>query len=318
MFFFLGDWFENRSALNIATLNFAYQGAKRLNNLGLPVYFCIGNHDLYHRHTRDIHSIIPYQEFSNFILINDPTVVSSIGNGVLLCPYLFHHEYDDLKKYFNIPIWAGHFEFQGFTVTGHGIKMQTGPNPKQFGGPKGPKHIFSGHFHKRQQQDNIQYIGNVFPMDFGDVGDVNRGMMVYDYTVDNIKFINWPDCPQYVKAKYTDILDGTVNIPLESRVRCIMDDPSASYEEVMFVRATWIEKFNLREFIMEETSDFADALSDTTTTVDVNGVEITTTVDSIGTEIHTFDELVVKMLQDIKSEHIDNTLLVEQYRKIPS
>ena len=51
---FLGDWNENRSALNIATLNFSYQGAKKLNELGLPVFFIIGNHDMYHRYSREI------------------------------------------------------------------------------------------------------------------------------------------------------------------------------------------------------------------------------------------------------------------------
>ena len=40
---FLGDWNENRSALNIETLNYSYQGAKILNSIGLPVFFIIGN-----------------------------------------------------------------------------------------------------------------------------------------------------------------------------------------------------------------------------------------------------------------------------------
>ena len=29
---FLGDWFENRSAVNVSTLNFSYRAAKKLND----------------------------------------------------------------------------------------------------------------------------------------------------------------------------------------------------------------------------------------------------------------------------------------------
>ena len=90
---FLGDWNENRSAINIETLNFSYQGAKILNDIGLPVYFLIGNHDLHHRNNRDIHSVIPYQELENFNIIAEPTIVEEIGEGMLWCPYMLAHEY---------------------------------------------------------------------------------------------------------------------------------------------------------------------------------------------------------------------------------
>ena len=54
---FLGDWHENRSAINIATLKASLEGARRLNSLGLPIFFIVGNHDLYNRHNREIHSL---------------------------------------------------------------------------------------------------------------------------------------------------------------------------------------------------------------------------------------------------------------------
>ena len=80
---FLGDWNENRSALNIATLKYSYLGAKMLNDLDIPVYFVVGNHDLYYRHSREIHSVIPFNEFENFVIIDEPTVINDIENKVL-------------------------------------------------------------------------------------------------------------------------------------------------------------------------------------------------------------------------------------------
>jgi DNA repair exonuclease SbcCD nuclease subunit len=82
---FLGDWFENRSTLNISTMHYSYMGAKMLNELGIPVYFVIGNHDLYHRHTRDIYSTIHFNEFSNFQVITEPTIINDIETSPLIC-----------------------------------------------------------------------------------------------------------------------------------------------------------------------------------------------------------------------------------------
>ena len=206
---FLGDWNENRSSLNIATLNYSYEGAKLLNNLGMPVYFVIGNHDLYHRHTREVHSIVPFAEFDNFIIIDEPTIVEDIERTALFSPFLFHDEYADMVKYLKIPVWFGHFEFKGFLVTGYSIRMPTGPNPKDF---KGPRHIISGHFHKRQEDKNIIYMGNCFPMDFGDAGDNKRGMMTYDNVAQTREFIDWPDCPKYISIALTSLLEGTVKM----------------------------------------------------------------------------------------------------------
>lgn len=299
---FLGDWFENRSALNVATLNYAYEGAKKLSDLGLPIYFLVGNHDLYHRHTRALYSVIPYKEFPNFNVIDSPTVIPEVGDGgALYVPYLFNDEYPLLSKYLKMKTWWGHFEFKGFIVTGYNITMPTGPDPKDF---EGPEHIFSGHFHKRQQQGHVTYIGNIFPTTFGDAGDTNRGMMTYDHEDKTIKFINWKDCPKYIKTKLTDIFDETVKIYPESRVKCMVDIP-ISFEESTYLRQKFMDDFKLREFTMEESKEISAALTDTQTTVNTDDIKL----DSV-------DDLVIQMLTDIDSEHIDNQLLIEQYQRI--
>jgi len=52
---FLGDFFENRNAVNVLTLDYAHEGLKRLDSLGLPVYVLVGNHDLHHRENRKVY-----------------------------------------------------------------------------------------------------------------------------------------------------------------------------------------------------------------------------------------------------------------------
>lgn len=297
---FLGDWNENRSALNIATQKAAYHGAKKVNELGLPVYFVIGNHDLYYRNSREIHSVVPFEEFSNFIIIDEPTVVGD----VMFCPFMFHDEYPSLKQYSDIPIWMGHFEFRGFVITGYSVIMPTGPDALEF---VGQKYIISGHFHKRQVQKNVVYIGNTFPMDFGDAGDFERGMMIYDHSDDTMIFENWDECPKYIKTTLSELLDPNTDrskiMLTKARVKCMIDIP-ITFEESTLLHQKFIDDYDLREFTMEETLDIKTAFADTETDIDWDT-----------TELMNVNDLVITMLNDIESEHIDNALLIKLYRE---
>lgn len=296
---FLGDWNENRTALNISTLNFSYVGAKILNDTGLPVFFCVGNHDLYQRHTREIYSVVPFKEFTNFTVIDHPTVIKHIGDGALFSPFLFHDEYPKLKEFKKLPFWGGHFEFNGFILTGYSHKMENGADPLLC---KGPDHILSGHFHKRQSQGNIHYIGNCFPMDYGDSGDTDRGMVVYDHDTRTPTYINWNECPKYVRVKLSELLENGVDLPNDARVTCV-PDVDITYEENMELKKTFAEKYGLREFVLDERALYDDALTATESNVDCSKL------DSI-------DELVVQMLGEIVDEQIDNKLLIQQYKDI--
>lgn len=299
---FLGDWNENRSAISVETLNYSYQGAKILDSIGLPVYFIVGNHDLHRRHNRDMNSVIPYQELKNFTLIDTPTVSKEIGDGMLWCPYLFHNEYPSLQQYTDVPVWAGHFEFQGFVITGYSITMPTGPDPDDY---VGPKHIFSGHFHKRQSHGQVTYIGNTFPMNFSDAGDSGRGLMTYDHDTDEVLFYDWEQCPKYVKTTLTELTEGDGVLPEKAHVKCIVDIP-ISFQESQQLRHHFMETYNVREFTMEESHQLSSAIS---------GTESELKWDD-QTKLKSVDELVVEMLQDIDVELIETDMLVNIYHEL--
>jgi DNA repair exonuclease SbcCD nuclease subunit len=242
----MGDWFENRNAVNVMTMNYAFLALKKLNDLNLPIYIIIGNHDLYHRENRKIFSTQVFDQFENVHLISEPTVLE---NRILLCPFLFKNEYPNLAQYKKLPYWMGHFEFRNFIVTGSDRKIEHGPDHKQF---DGPTYIFSGHFHKRQANDNIIYIGNVFPMDYGDAWDDARGMAILDTTNDDVDFIDWEDCPKYRKMKLTDVLtDSTITFPAKCRVRCTID-ADIGYSDAQNLREEMLKNLGLREFSLEE------------------------------------------------------------------
>jgi len=300
---FWGDWNQNRSAINLETLKFAYEGAKKIDSLGLPVYCTLGNHDLYRRNSREIHSLHFFEQFKNFHLIEEPTVVENKGfKDFLVVPFLMHGEYADLVKFNKIPIWFGHFEFNGYEITGHGMEMTGGADPDNF---QEPELIVSGHFHKRQAKPgkNIAYMGNPFPTSYGDSGDINRGYATYDFRNDEMIFFDWEAGPKYIKTVLSDIMDGKVVMDDMTYVKCIVDVP-ISYEESADIHREMVANFSPREFILEESIELTDIVTDTSVK----------DKKWAGDEMATLDEMVVEMFAEVDSEHISSDILVDIYQ----
>jgi len=298
---FLGDWFESRSAINIETLHFSYQGLQKLNSVGKPVYFCVGNHDLHRRTTREIHSVQMFQELDNFHVIDKPVV----EDGLLFSPYLFPEEYPTMVEHNKLWAWLGHFEFKGFVVTGQGHALEHGPVHTNF---VGPKRILTGHFHKRQSQDNVHYVGNAFPMDFGDAGDYERGMATYYVPEDKLTFTNWSSCPKYLKTSLSKIMgQDTIKAFLpRMKVKCVIDE-ELGYQDAQDLRVAMIEQYHLRDFILEEDREAKQGL------LEGDNAKV---VDGLG-DFGSMDDLVIQQLEmakDDKKAKIDVNLLIEIYK----
>lgn len=295
---FMGDWFENRSSINIHTLNYSQKAVDMLNAVGVPVYMIVGNHDCYRKHSRDIHSLVPYKELSNFTVVDEITHLPELSNSVLV-PYLFHHEYAQMREqHLDKATWFGHFEFQGFVVTGHSHKMPTGPNPSEFIGPR----IFSGHFHKRQTLGNITYIGNTFPTTYGDAGDNERGCMIYDHESKTDTYLNWEDCPKFQKIMLSTLLasDPADVITPKARVRCYADT-EVDYETTVALKELVTEIFELKEFSIEDIVNLNDVARDT---------EVEMSEDE---QLEDVDHLVVRLLSGINTDKIEAQKLVDIY-----
>ena len=298
---FLGDWFESRSSINIETLEMSYQGLKMVNDLNKPVFFIVGNHDLHKRHTRDIHSVNIFNEVPNVQVIDRPTVIDNI----LFSPYLFEDEYKKLIRFNDLWAWFGHFEFRNFVITGYNVLMQHGPDHSLF---TGPKKIFSGHFHKRQIKDNIVYIGNTFPMDFGDTSDNERGMAIYDVLEDKVHFENWDECPKYYKTTLSKVVEDDWNPLPKMKVKCLVDI-DINYTDAQEIKTVMLETYNLREFILEENKVAKQEL--------LEGDEVDAEEEFM--EFSSIDDLVVNQLDSIapeKGSSIDPKKLVTLYKNL--
>ena len=69
--FFLGDYNHHRASINIQTMQYGLQALEKLNDAFDRVYFIPGNHDLYYRDRRDIHSVEWAKHLPNVQIVND-------------------------------------------------------------------------------------------------------------------------------------------------------------------------------------------------------------------------------------------------------
>lgn len=296
---FLGDWFENRNAINVMTLDAADRAADKLDELGIPIFFDIGNHDLYHRHTRVIYSPKPFKDKKNFIIVDHFLVANE---RFLFTPFLFHDEYPQMVQFNGKTDYAfGHFEFKNFVLTGTSNIMEKGPEHTMFGDFT---YIFSGHYHKRQIKDNTIYIGNTFPMDYGDVGDKNRGVCILDTRTNDVKFVDWPKCPMYFRVNLSTLLEGNWEPPENARITCYKDI-EISYTEVQALKEEFMKAFSLREFKIDEKSqERKDAIAGEGQELDIEGL------DSSGLD-DTITKLILAGIE--KTVSIDPQKLAEEF-----
>jgi DNA repair exonuclease SbcCD nuclease subunit len=293
---FMGDWHESRNAISGLTLNYSIEGATILNDLKLPVYFIVGNHDLFYRKERKIYTPVIFRGFDNFKLISQITKFPELKN-VLFVPYLFENEYPDLiKNTQGISTIFSHLEFKDFIMTGEFNKSENGIDMKNI---KHVDNIFCGHFHKRQSKGNIHYIGNTFQMDFSDTNDFNKGMCTFEYKNSEIKYIDYPNGPKYIKCKVSDLLENHKNILHPKSYVVAFDDIKLDYEATFEMIESFTKKYSLRNFHIEQMQ--SDAVEE--------NIEVSEQED-IDTSIKNALE------NNIKADDIDNARLVKIYNEI--
>ena len=213
---FLGDWNHTRARISAKTMNISLDNIERLANSFKKFYFITGNHDLYYRDSRDVNSV----EFGR--LIDNVTIISEpfFEGEVAFFPWLNGDEWKAVKKT-KCKYMFSHFELPVFLMN-QMIKM---PDLGTIHGDhfKYPEYVFSGHFHKRQSQGKIHYIGNTFPHNYADINDDDRGMMLMEWG-GKPEYKVWSDAPNYRKLTLTQLLEEPEKwIDNKSYVRVEMD-----------------------------------------------------------------------------------------------
>lgn len=291
----LGDTFHTRDKLDVSTLHYARKGILETLDDGTfdDIRILKGNHDLYFRDTRLVSSVDIFKDRLNVVddyeIVGDCLYVSWVCTG---------EEYDklvELTKENDIKYVFGHFEFSTFLMN-ENYRMTHGSSHKAL---KHVDKVFSGHYHMRQQKDNVYYIGTPFPYDMNDANDVERGFCVFDTNTGEHEFINYEKIA-IVSMDYTEALEYDFENMEDVSIRVVIDDDvsESTLNEIK-------EKLN------------GGGFRETRIAYNVNKAanEAVQEETEIG-EIKSIDENVLTHIQQMTDvEDIDKELLQELYRE---
>jgi DNA repair exonuclease SbcCD nuclease subunit len=288
---FLGDWHHNRNSLNITTMDYTLRSLEKLGQAFDNFYFFPGNHDLYYKDKRDIHSV----EFGKYVpgitVVNE---ITTIGDTTLV-PWLVGDEWKKMEKLKSRYVF-GHFELPLFYMNAM-IQM---PDHGELQGThfKNPEYVFSGHFHKRQAKENIVYIGNAFPHNYADAWDDDRGMMILEHGK-KPEYRIWDDAPKFKTVKLSQLIDDAETlIKSKSYLRVGIDIP-ISYEEASFIKETFLAQYDIRELtLIPEKKD----------------IEINNDLDV--EHFESVDQIVSSQLATIQSDSFDPKVLLAIYNNL--
>jgi hypothetical protein len=288
---FLGDWHNNRASINIVTLNYSLQALEHLNGNFNKVYFIPGNHDLYYRDKRDVQSVEWAKHLSNVQICND-----WFNSGdVVIAPWLVGDDHKRIPK-LTAKYMFGHFELPHFYMNAmvqmpdHGEVQLSHFNKFEMG--------FSGHFHKRQNKNNMVYIGNAFPHNYSDTWDDDRGMCVMEWGKTPV-YHAWPDQPKFRTTKLSQLIDDADTM-LSSKMHLRVSlDIDVSYEEASFIKEDFVNRYDIREL---------------TLIAEKKEVEINNNIDIKAFE--SVDQIVSNQLVNIQSDTFDPKILLSIYSSL--
>jgi DNA repair exonuclease SbcCD nuclease subunit len=289
---FLGDWHHNRNSINLITLDTSLRCLEKLGAAFEKFYWFPGNHDLFYKDKRDVHSSMFGRHIPGVSVVDN---VTTIGD-VTLVPWLVGDEWRAMKTVKSRYVF-GHFELPKFYMNAMVQMPDHGElKAEDF---SGPEYIFSGHFHKRQKSGTIYYIGNAFPHNFADTWDDERGMMYMEWGGEP-QFESWPDAPKFRTVKLSRLIDEQDTILKDKMYLKVNLDCNVSFEEANFLKETFMAAKDIRELqLIQERENLEGAIE-----------------DAVESKFESVDQIVTEQLVNIDSESFDKKLLLDIYHNL--
>jgi DNA repair exonuclease SbcCD nuclease subunit len=289
---FLGDWSHNRNSLNLITLDTSIRCLEKLGAAFEQFFWFPGNHDLFYKDKRDIHSSAFGRHIPGVTVVEGVTTI----DDVTLVPWLVGDEWKTISQV-KSKYMFGHFELPLFYMNAmvqmpdHG-ELQAEHFVHQ-------DYVFSGHFHKRQSRGKIHYIGNAFPHNFSDTWDDARGMMILEWG-GVPKYVDWPNCPKFRTVKLSDLIDKKDSI-MQSKMHLKVNlDIDISFEEANFIKETFTHEYDIREISLIQDK------------INLEG----SFEDNPDAKFESVDQIVSEQLVNIDSEQFDKKVLLDIYNNL--
>ena len=290
---FCGDWHHNRNSLNLTTMDSTIRSMEKLGQAFDQFFFFDGNHDLYYKDKRNVNSTAFAKHIPGITFVDEFTVIDDVA----IVPWLVGDEWKKIQKC-KAKYMFGHFELPSFYMNAL-VKMPDHGDlrPEHF---EHQEYVFSGHFHKRQQQGVVHYLGNAFPHNYADAWDDDRGMMILDRENDQAPvYLNWADCPKYRTVKLSQLIDEADTLIKPNMYLRVNLDLPISFEEASFIKETFINTYKCREISLIPQK----SLEEISTQLDIQQFE-------------SVDQIVAGEIAAIDSDNFNKKTLMDIYNEL--
>jgi DNA repair exonuclease SbcCD nuclease subunit len=219
----LGDFFDDRQTINVKSQEIGQLIIEKFEEAGIDFILIGGNHDFYYKRSKRLASINMFKRH-NIHLITKPKHLTFDNVHFLAVPWLSSEEEITAFTEFAMKeghkyICLGHFDIKGYWNNDY-HQSYTGIDPEVV---RHFKKVYSGHFHKRQSDGNVTYVGSTIQKDHGET-EQEKGitfLSTQDLSEDFQEFKNIPKHHTIVcdndllksptsvlNKKYSDIIEG--------------------------------------------------------------------------------------------------------------
>ena len=277
----MGDVMDRRKYVSYKTAtDFRTGFVDKFKELGIDLHITIGNHDTYYKNTSEVNSMDELVGAGLVKVYTEPEIVDFDGLPVLLVPWINANNYNksmEALKSANADILMGHLEINGFAMNVGQMVCAGSWDKKEF---KRFETVFSGHFHHKNDDGQIFYLGTPYEIYWSDYNDP-KGFHIFDTETRELERIVNP-YTIYKKIFY----DDTVNE---------YDNHNMSQYKNHYVKVVVVNKKDLYQF---------DKFTDKLLAADAYDVKI----------IEDFSELDASNVSDEIVENAEDTItLLEKY-----
>lgn len=203
----LGDLFHTKHYISTEALIKASNVMRKLAK-HRPIFCIVGNHDLVKQDNNEINVLDVYRDYKNV------HIISNYERRELQFDKMFHfvpfHAFDIPKTVSNIKLEKGtnylfgHFGVKNFAllnttqdreITDY-VSEITVADLNKF------NHVFLGHFHGYQNQDNVTYVSSPFQSCHGDEFS-KHGFVIFDIHTGEHEFYENKYSPQFITRDFT-------------------------------------------------------------------------------------------------------------------
>lgn len=230
---FCGDLFHERQRIDVQTYQLTFELFEKYCK-DIKVYMLLGNHDMYHKSSWGISSMIPLQSISMISIVNSPCIIKIANYPVCFLPYIE----DPINALRELPRPSGNkILFSHLAIDGailNSASNTTADVPIEHDGDmikvdtnilKGWDHVFLGHYHHAQQlSKSIEYIGSPLQLSFGEAFS-DKHIIQFDLETCEKEYIKNNFSPRHYIIKEEEVNNHNLE---NGFVRLYVDDLSAT------------------------------------------------------------------------------------------